>query len=882
MRKPTIVATLVALLALTVVTFGVRALGAPQSGAAAPAPAAPGGAEAAPLAKPAADPVLWPEAQRAFLQDGPALLLSDAQRAELLTADEDGRRDLIATFLGHDPDPATPLNELAEGIERRRQLVAAQFQSPRDVRAQLLFLDGPPAERLVVDCGVAFKPLEIWSYAGRPGGPGADRPGQLVVYQPTADSSYRLWVPLDSKRVLYTSEMEYWLEQWDENRGRISGRRFDRQVCDQAKKVDEVTGVRGLRDYQQDRPTAADYERFLAPPDDLAAWAAAAAATSLPEAPPRLPVQGVEVVYPRVEGQRTQVRTEVDIPPDSGVEPYVDAEKKDAKPELRFTIDAVVEENGRVFSELRSRYRLAPPSGDEPLALIFDQALRPEHAYLLRLRVRDEVGGAQADLAKGFLVPREPTPQAELKPAEELIAPLEAQLAGQKLEGKDSLLLVPPETEVVFGLWRAEALVSGARIVKVVFSLDGKVQLTRARPPYTAELRLADVPTQQVVRAEGYDDAGALVASDEVVLNQTHGAFAVEITDPKRGFTGTGKVTARAEVTVPEERRVERVEFRLNNELVATLEKPPWTTEVEVPAGAEITYLSAVAVLDDGRSAEAVRFLNAPRFLEQVDVRLVELYVAVVDHDNRPVTGLGEGDFEVYEEGVLQQVKRFERVENLPLALGITIDTSGSMASNLGEAQRAGKTFLEKMMTPRDRCFVLGFSATPNLLMAPTDDARACIAGLDQLQAVGATALHDAVTTALYYFRGLHGQKALILLSDGDDTSSTIAFPAALEYARRSGVAIYPVGLGVTALSFNIRAKLKDLATETGGRAFFISKAEELASVYGEIEQELRSRYFIAYEASGGEKQGEDKFRNVEVKVKQRGLSARTIRGYYP
>ena len=139
--------------------------------------------------------------------------MTDAQRAELLAAGEADRDELIGGFLARDPDPATPLNELAEGIERRKQLVRSQFVSPLDVRARLLFLDGAPSSRVVVDCGVAFRPIEVWSYAGRPSSPGADRPGSVVVYQPGADAPFRFWLPLESKRVLYSPEMEYWLEQ---------------------------------------------------------------------------------------------------------------------------------------------------------------------------------------------------------------------------------------------------------------------------------------------------------------------------------------------------------------------------------------------------------------------------------------------------------------------------------------------------------------------------------------------------------------------------------------------------------------------------------------------------------------------------------------------
>jgi VWFA-related protein len=837
-------------------------------------------APSAPAAAAATEPSLWPEPQRAFFQDGPGLLLTDAERAELRALDAEGRAEWIAGFLGRDPDPATPLNELAEGVERRRQLAADAFLSPLDVRARLVFLNGAPAERLVIECGLTYKPLEIWSYPGRPGGPGAGQPQQLVVYRPGPDQPWRLWVPLESKRVLYTSEMEYWLQQADELRGRLRGPRFDKATCKETQRVDEATGVRALRDYREGRPLQSDYERFLAPPEDPAAWARAAAATALPEPPPRLAVEGVEVLFPERRNQRTVARAYVTLPAGSGVELTTEGGEQ----ELQMAIDGVVEQEGEIFEEFRVRFRQERPDEATPIVLALERPLRADRAYVLRLAVSDEVGGGRTTLATGFEVPREATAVADPTLAGEVIEALTEDLAQQEIAGADSLILVPPPAEVVLGLWRAEALVTGSRIVEVAFSVDGQLQLRARRRPFSVELRLAEVPKEQVVRAEGYDAAGELVAADEVVINQPRGAFAVSIVEPGRGFTGSGPVAVRAEVVVPEERRVERVEFKLGDRTVAELERPPWeaTVEVPVPVAGEVTYVTAVAYLDDGRSAEAVRFLNAPDFLEEVDVDLVELYAAVIDRSGRLVRGLGVDDFEVYEDGRRQEITKFELVEDLPLTVGIAIDISGSMMQTLGEAQRAGREFVGRMLRPGDRCFVVGFADRPELLMPPTDDSEACSEGLDDLAAFGYTALHDATVTSLYYFRGFRGQRALILLSDGDDTSSSVSYHAAIEYARRSGVAIYAVGLGTGGfLGGGVRGKLKELAEETGGRVFFIGRAEELDQVYDEIEQELRSRYLIAYQsdrpAGGG-----DEYREVEVKVEQRGLEARTIRGYYP
>jgi VWFA-related protein len=313
---------------------------------------------------------------------------------------------------------------------------------------------------------------------------------------------------------------------------------------------------------------------------------------------------------------------------------------------------------------------------------------------------------------------------------------------------------------------------------------------------------------------------------------------------------------------------------------VATLAKPPFEAVVEAPQNEETVYLTVVAVLDDGSRHEELRFLKAPQNLEEVQVNLIELYTAVTDGKNQPVRGLTAGDFEIFEGGKAQKIDRFEQVENLPLTVGVVIDTSGSMASSLGQAIQAAGDFLRHVVKPGDKMFSLSFSDTPSLRMPLTDDLDAAVASINALQAVGATSIHDALVHSLYYFRGTRGQRALVLLSDGDDTSSQLTFDEALEYARRSGVSIYTIGLNVGVTELAIRSKLNKLAETTGGRTFFVSNATDLGSVYAQISQELRSRYLLAFNSeippgTGG-------FRPVEVKIKKSGLKARTARGYSP
>jgi VWFA-related protein len=828
---------------------------------------------------PNADPALWPEAQRAFFQDGPALLLNLDQREALLSLDAAGRTEFIDEFLGRDP-------KLLEGIARRQRLVAGEQPSflPQDARAQLLFLRGRPAERLVLDCAAIFKPLEVWSY---PADDGTKK--DLVLYRPSSGEPFVLWLPIDSKRALYSNEAEYWLDQAEAEGHRV--RRIDRFFCPDSKRVDLVTGMDGIQRKQtagtalsrwdlrghseetmQDFRWARPRERaaFLAAPADLATWARVAAAIPLPPEPARLQTGDVALDFPSWQGQRLTLRVLIPLPSAEGMT----ITKVDGKPRVRLGVDGVLDASGAPFETFRLRYQVPPPADSAPTMLLLERALRPGQSFVLRLRLRDEASGAVATVARGFRVPPRLT---TLLPATATAAAVGGEVMRTGVVGQDTLLLLPPPAEVVLGTWEAQTVVTGDRIAKVVFLVDGQPQLSRTKAPYAADLRLATFPREQVVRAEGYDADGALVAWDQVVLNQARGGFRVLITDPRRGTRSAGKVLAHAEVVVPEDHKVSEVEFRVNDRKVASLSAPPWQTEVQVPAE-DLAWVSVVAVLDDGTRAEDVRFLRSPANLSEMEVDLVELYATVLDGAGHPVQGLPATDFEVREGGRPQKLSRFEQVGNLPLSLGIVIDTSFSMASSLHEAQRAATGFVKHLVTPRDRCFTLSFSSRPVLLMPPVDDAEAAALSLEGITAYGRTALYDAVLASLYYFRAQRGQRALVILTDGADTFSHSTWEDALGYARRSGVAIYTIGLGLKQHERGPKAKLIELAETTGGRAFFIDKAEDLATAYGQIEAELRSRYYLAYESD--RPADKDGFREVEVRTKTG--KARVSRGVYP
>jgi Ca-activated chloride channel family protein len=152
-------------------------------------------------------------------------------------------------------------------------------------------------------------------------------------------------------------------------------------------------------------------------------------------------------------------------------------------------------------------------------------------------------------------------------------------------------------------------------------------------------------------------------------------------------------------------------------------------------------------------------------------------------------------------------------------------------------------------------------------------------AGLAKLRADESTALYDAIVFSLYNFIGVKGQKALVVITDGMDTSSKFSFDQAVEYARRAAVPIYGIGIDIGANQIDVRYKFGRFCSETGGNVYYISHAQDLRKIYADIQNELRSQYILGFYPGENVKPG-SKWHEVSVKVVDG--KAKTIRGYYP
>jgi VWFA-related protein len=312
------------------------------------------------------------------------------------------------------------------------------------------------------------------------------------------------------------------------------------------------------------------------------------------------------------------------------------------------------------------------------------------------------------------------------------------------------------------------------------------------------------------------------------------------------------------------------------------------------------------------------------------DVKVVNLFATVRDKKDQIVRGLTKDDFLLDEEGRAQTIKYFSQESNLPLTVGLLIDTSGSTRNVLPDERAASDVFLRQVLRPaEDKAFIIHFDTEIELLQDLTGSREALERALNligtppQLQRQrggypggggryprgggppgggqggrrgrqGGTALYDAVFLgADEIMRKQTGRKALILLSDGEDNGSQTSLAEAIESTQRADTLVYTVlfdesefdmrkvRLAARRAGFELpdgRKVMVDLAARTGARFFEVNKKLSFEKVFAIIEEDLRNQYSIGYSSEGVTGPA---FRRVKLRTKQKGLNVQTREGYY-
>jgi Ca-activated chloride channel family protein len=270
-------------------------------------------------------------------------------------------------------------------------------------------------------------------------------------------------------------------------------------------------------------------------------------------------------------------------------------------------------------------------------------------------------------------------------------------------------------------------------------------------------------------------------------------------------------------------------------------------------------------------------------------VDIVSLNVTVVNNQNRYITDITEQEFIVFEDGARQDLTFFNRT-SLPIAMSLLIDTSASMEQRLSIAQEAAIGFARKLRS-QDLAQVVDFDSRVEIVQGFTNNFGELEKAIRSTTAGGSTSLHNAIYISLKELAKIKPKsqedvrrRAIVVLSDGEDTSSLVSYEEVLDLAKRSETAIYSIGLqprdapqgkGFREAEFVLR----QFAQETGGRAFFPSRAEDLKDVYGQIADELSSQYSMGYASKNGRRDGA--WRRIVVQVARPNAIARTKRGYY-
>jgi Ca-activated chloride channel family protein len=268
-----------------------------------------------------------------------------------------------------------------------------------------------------------------------------------------------------------------------------------------------------------------------------------------------------------------------------------------------------------------------------------------------------------------------------------------------------------------------------------------------------------------------------------------------------------------------------------------------------------------------------------------VDVDLVLLNATVTDPANRYITGLKQEHFRLWEDKIQQEIRYFS-AEEIPLSVGIIFDVSGSMEDKLTPARLAANSFL-RTGNRGDEYFLVEFSDSPRVVHDFTTDVAKLETSLLLTRAKGRTSLYDALYLGLEKVnRGSNFRKALLLITDGEDNHSRYSFSDVREFAREHDVLIYPIGIVghvAQALGYSGRAVLENLATLTGGAAFFPSSVDALDSICAQIGVDLRNQYVLGYRSMNSSKDGS--WRKIRVKIDSpKGmppLSVRAKTGYY-
>ena len=797
-------------------------------------------------------------------------LLTEVERQAFERLEGPGARErFLRAFWAARPERL--LGRWQENREARDQL---RERSPAMERAVLLA--GKPADRHTVEpCESELRKIEIWTYdgwrlehqRGRPSGRDEDQIVLVFVQQVNFDPrSMRLWSPASGVDLTFDPQRP--AGNGDATEGPPTGAS---RLLDQAERRRCLTPIERRR-LERRLGRAVGWQEFIERMDWIDAtsddgWIDRFLRVEAVLDVDAMALPGVALDFEPLgtENRRTAVRGRLRLPPEHlatiGAGQILD----------RVTITGDVFLHDRLADAFVVTHHvgggslaLETASGGTHMALGFYRRL-PAGAYRIEIRAEDRLGRGLLRTSSTLEVPALDAPPNV--PGLGLLSRRETIALNQL----PSVELLAPEGRVLGSTFTAR-VVASPTIARVVFLRDDEPVATVDAPPFVRDL---DLPGRRHrIEVRGHDAEGVLLARHALEIEREEHPFSIALERPDPALIEEA-LDLSVRLDVPSGRELDRVDCHLDAGLLESMTAPPFRCRVPAGLRLPLSFVRAAATLRTGEAVEDLVFLGS-RSPEEIDVRLVDLLVSVGGRQAEPATGLVAADFRVLHRGVDARIRDFRNLADRPLTVALLMDISSSMGRGVRVAATSAQRFFEGILTDRDTASLIVFNHDLDRLAPFSADPRLLRYAAEGLRAWGSTRLYDGIAYAVSSFAGRPDRRALVVLSDGADTDSNLAFEPVLAQVELAGVVVYPIALRVSDAATT--EALRRLAERTGGRYHAADSVEDLDRIYREIERALRSQYLIAFEPPTGVEARADGLRDIQVEVSRAGLTVTGVR----
>ena len=407
---------------------------------------------------------------------------------------------------------------------------------------------------------------------------------------------------------------------------------------------------------------------------------------------------------------------------------------------------------------------------------------------------------------------------------------------------------------------------------KVTVVVDGQKLAEGLRSPYHVTVDFGPTAIEHKITVMAF-------AGDQkkVQWHQTINRGHLPLTVKLKPVDVTNRVF-EASVTSPENDPVETVQFWEGGKVIASLNEAPY--RFNIPAeNFQQQFVQVTAKTKSGDEAADFWSGTGDVHAESLEVRTVPIFVSVVDRNGVTHDDVDRSLFRVIDNGSEGKILEFGKAFDQPISIALILDASASMTYSMPDATRAALTFVQHTLKQGDRCTVFSVRDVPRREVTLTADRSQVEKAIGRIKAIGRTSLYDAIASAIRELRPEKNRKAIVILSDGGDTSSVMSFEEIDRLSKEAGIPLYFIAYDSGTPSEPQEVdRMNYLAGETGG--FLVTaSAENLQAKYGAIEKDLRAQYAILYQISDLARHNE--WRHVRVVLNSKKLTARTIRGYF-